>query len=178
MLITACSFDYTRSKDAPQVTTPFAQAIEQPEGVVLGAAVTKRLPFDHPMRSAGPPNVDHACCSETQIGDLEIIGHSLCENLVHGWWRDSRGLADAQKVGFGSSTDLQNLSRRQARPSDRTFGSVVPTCYDWSRHSGTAFGVGRLIQVAVGLARGAGALLTNRAGCSANARSSATCRAA
>lgn len=45
------------------------------------------------------------------------------------------------------------------------------------RHSGTAFGEGRLIQVAVGLARATGALLTNRAGYSANAQSSATCLA-
>ena len=82
------------------------------------------------------------------------------------------------KDRFGSTVDLRNLSRRQARPSDRTCGSVVPALYDWGRHSGTAFGVGRLIRAAVGLAKGTGALLTNRAGCSANARSSATCRAA
>ena len=89
---------------------------------MLGAAVTKRLPFDNPMRSAGPPNVDDACCSETQIGDLAIIGHSPCVNLVHGWWRDSRGLTDAQKVGSGSTTDLWNLSG--GRPARRIERSV------------------------------------------------------
>ncbi len=73
---------------------------------------------------------------------------------------------------------LGNLSRRQAHPPDRTCGSVAATLYGWGRHSITAFDAGRLIQVAVGLAKGTGALFTNRAGCSANARSSATCRAA
>jgi hypothetical protein len=42
----------------------------------------------------------------------------------------------------------------------------------------TEIGIGRLIQAAVGLARGTGAVLTNRAGCSANARSRVTRRAA
>ena len=48
-----------------------------------------------------------------------------------------------------------------ARCSERP---VVPARYGWGRHSVTAFGAGRLIQVAVGLARGTGALSTNRAG--------------
>jgi len=53
-----------------------------------------------------------------------------------------------------------------------------PARYDRGRHLLTAFGEGRLIQVAMGSEKGAGALLTNRAGCSANAQSSATCRTA
>jgi len=42
--------------------------------------------------------------------------------------------------------------------------SVVPARDDWGWHSVMAFGAGRLIQVAVGLAKGTGTLLTNRAG--------------
>jgi hypothetical protein len=67
---------------------------------------------------------------------------------------------------------------RVGRLARRIERSVSPARYDLGQHSGTAFGVGGLIQVAAGLAIGTGALLTNRAGCSANARSSVTCRAA
>ena len=81
---------------------------------------------------------------------------------------------DGAMVRFGSTAVLQHLSRGHARPPDRTFGSVAIRPYGWGRHSGTVFGVGRLIHVAVGLAMGTGALLTKRAGCSANARSSVT----
>ena len=74
---------------------------------------------------------------------------------------------EAEAVTEGQSPVVVNL-RGPARLTALIRAFRCPARCDWGWHLVTAFGAGRLIQAAV----------ANRAGCSANARSGATCRTA
>ena len=76
---------------------------------------------------------------------------------------------EAEAATEGQSPAVVSL-RGPARLAALVRAFRCPARYDRGWHLVTAFGAGRLIQVAVGSEKGAGALLTNRAGCSANAR--------